>query len=214
MPTPREYLGTGATIVANTIGAGLLSLPFTVQRAGLIPGVIALAVTGTANLVGALLLARCSHLSGASTFKDILDATLGTRTVTILCVVLSIYTLGSCASYVVVVADVLKELFEGRAGGEFLARPSLALPAVAALVLFPLSLLRDLSSLRITSTLSLLCIVYTSLLVVCSAFMGPLAAREYIVTEKSGPGVFVGLPISLVAFTMHYNVPSACAPRR
>jgi amino acid permease len=210
-PSLRDYLGSGATIIANTIGAGLLSLPYTVQRAGLSAGVAGLAATGLMNLVGALLLARCTATSGAATFKDVLDATLGPRLVTFLCVVLSIYTLGSCASYVVVIADVLEELFKGRAGAEFLASPTAALPAVAAFVLFPLSLLRDLSSLRVTSTLSLVCIVYTSLLVVGSAFSGPLAPREYIVVEKSGPGVFVGLPISLVAFTMHYNVPSAFA---
>lgn len=209
MPSTRDYLGSGAAIIANTIGAGLLSLPFTVQRAGLLSGAIALAFTGSLNLCGALLLARCAHLSGAATFRGILDASLGARVGYFFSGVLSVYTLGSCASYVVVVADVLKELFEGRPGAAFLAEPRLALPAIAALVLFPLSLLRNLSSLRATSTLSLLCVVYTSLLVVGSAFAGPLAQREYIVVEKSGPGVFVGLPISLVAFTMHYNVPSA-----
>lgn len=209
MPRLRDYCGSGATIIANTIGAGLLSLPFTVQRAGLLPGVAALAATGSVNLAGALLLARCSALTGASTFKEILDSTLGATLVPFFCVLLSIYTLGSCASYVVVVADVLKELFAGRAGADFFASPTRALPAIALLVLFPLSLLRDLSSLRVTSTLSLICIAYTSLLVVGSALAGPLAQREYIVVEKSGPGVFVGLPISLVAFTMHYNVPSA-----
>ena len=199
---------TGITIVANIVGAGLLSLPYTVASAGLVSGVLALLLTGALNCLSALLLARSCEMSGAGSYMELVGSVLGGAAKSRVAVLLAVYTLGSCASYVVVLGDQLPSLLAlvGVPQGP-LTSQGLVLPLVGIFVLYPLSLLRDLSSLRLTSSGSFACIVFVSLLVVGKALRGPLADPRYLVVAKASPGVFVGLPIALVSFTMHYNLP-------
>ena len=195
------------TVVANIVGAGLLSLPYTIATAGVVPGVLALLATGVLNCLSAILLARSCSLSGAGTYMELVGRVFGPgwqRWVTLL---LAVYTLGSGASYVVVLGDQLPSLLSLVGVRGLLARQELLLPLVGVGVLYPLCLLRDLSSLRLTSSGSFACILFCSLLIVAKAVQGPLAAPQYIVPLKAGSGVFVGLPIALVSFTCHYNVP-------
>jgi amino acid permease len=199
---------TGITLISNTVGAGLLSLPFCIATAGLAPGALALLLTGVLNCASAVLIARCCQLSGAASYMELVGAAFGRAAQARVALLLALYTLGSCASYVVVLGDQLPSLLAlvGAPRGA-LTSQALLLPAAGLLVLFPLSLLRDLSSLRFTSSASFLCIAYVSLLVVGKALRGPLADPRYLVPAAPGPGVFVGLPIALVSFTCHYNIP-------
>lgn len=73
-------------------------------------------------------------------------------------------------------------------------------------MLYPLSLLRNLSALRYTAVVSFVCILYTCSLIVIRAFIGPTSPTASV-TRATPTGVFVGIPITVVSFTMHYNTP-------
>jgi amino acid permease len=77
----------------------------------------------------------------------------------------------------------------------------------AVAVLFPLSLLRNLSALRFTAAASFVCILFLAGMVVGDAAKGPRAAPEDVTVARGGIGLFIGIPVTLVSFTFHYNAP-------
>lgn len=204
-------LSTIATVINNIIGAGLLALPYTFYRSSLIPGIVSMVVTGILNMVSMIILARNCELSGARSYKELSEIAFGKRSATVIALVMAIYTLGSCVSYVVLLGDALPELIDNAGDPatdtvvNFWTNRANILPICATAILLPLANHRNLSSLRFTATASFICIVYTALMIAVRAGRNPVSSS--IVYVKEGPGVFVGIPITMVSFTMHYNTP-------
>ena len=208
-PPPKgTSVGTFFTLAANLIGSGLLSLPYTMKRASLIPGILSLLAVGGMNCLSALVIARCASEVNAPSYPTLVGSVLGHRAKTIMSCVLVVYTLGSCVSYVVLLGDVIPTLASAvgaDVSSPFRSRPAVLI-GVGAALLAPASLLKDLSSLRFNGFGSILCVGYLAILILGRTFIGPTRADEVIQFAPSG-GAFVGLPITLVAFCMHYNAP-------
>lgn len=199
-------VSTFFTVCANLIGSGLLSLPYTLRRASFAPGVASIALVAFLNLGAVLLLARTSALTGTSSYAALVGEALGARARAGMAAVLALYTLGSCVSYVVLLGDIVPSLLGlGGVTGVFDAR-TFVLATLGAVVLGPASLLRDLTSLRFNGYGSSSCIAYLTALVLVRALVGPRRDAEVTWAREDG-GIFVGLPVTLVAFCMHYNTP-------
>ena len=200
-----------ALLINNTVGAGLLALPYVFLRSSLVPGAAAMALTGSLNFLMAVLIAHCCELcGGARSYSELATRALGARAAALVSALMAVYTLGSCASYAVLLGDALPELADSGALPAAVAAGPLGsravlLPAAAALVLLPLSAQRTLRSLRFTAGASFLAILYIAALVVSRAARAPPAAS--VVDVGPGAGLFVGIPITMVSFTCHYNVP-------
>ena len=222
-PSSAPAPGAGASLAAtallmvnNTVGAGLLALPYVLLRSGLVPGLCAMALTGTLNCLMAVLLAQNCALCGARSYAELATHAFGARAAWAISLLMAVYTLGSCASYAVLLGDALPELADSGAGGggggagavtSVFASRAVLLPACAALVLFPLSAQRNLKSLRFTAAAAVLCILYVAGLVISRAARAPRAASAVDYSAGGGAGLFVGIPITMVSFTCHYNVP-------
>ena len=215
-------------MLANLAGAGLLSLPYTLKRAGLIPGIVAMVLVCIMNGGSALLLARCAELAGggsrAAAYKDLAVASLGARAGAVVAATLAVYTLGSCVSFAVLLGDFLPQLFDaaidGACGGggcvagsagasarDVLSRTPVSVALAGAAFLYPLALLRNLDALRFTSLASTVCTVYTCVMLLALCLAGPRAPIADLNVSGGGSGLLVALPILLVSYTMHYNVP-------
>jgi amino acid permease len=216
MAQPKgTFVGTIATVTNNVIGAGLLSLPYTFKRASLVPGASAMAVTGVLNCASMLLLGKCAALTGATSYRDLSEIAFGSQAATVLAAIMALYTLGSCISYIILLGDALPELLANAhatgTAADFVTRNAV-IPIAAAAVLLPLTLQRNLSALRYTSVASFVCICYTAGMIVVRAIVGPRAPigddpTTDVIVARGGAGLFIGLPITMVAFTMHYNSP-------
>jgi amino acid permease len=205
-----SLLATALLLINNTIGAGLLALPYVFLRSGLVAGACAMALTGALNAFTAVLIAQDCAMCGARSYVELATRALGARWAAAISVLMAVYTLGSCASYAVLLGDALPELADsGLLPAALAASPwasrAVLLPACAALVLLPLSSQRTLRSLRFTAAASFVCIAYVAGLVIARAARAPRAATA--VNFKPGLGFFVGIPITMVSFTCHYNVP-------
>jgi len=150
-------------------------------------------------------------LSGGESYKDLVARSIGEGLVPTVSLILSLYTLGSCASYVVVLGDQVPALLKSAGAQGLWCNPIFLLPLLGLCFLFPLSLLRNLSSLKVTSSASFVCIVYVALVVVSRAIQGPRVGSQYIEMARSGEHEYTApagtLAVGLVAFTMHYNIP-------
>ena len=137
---------------------------------------------------------------------------------------------GSCVSFAVLLGDFLPQLadaaIDGACGGGcaagsagaaargVLSRAPVSVALAGVAVLYPLALLRKLDALRFTSSASALCTVYLCVMLVALCVVGPRAPPAEINVGGGGTGIFIALPILLVGFTMHYNVPRLYAEMR
>lgn len=159
MSQPKNSIfGTLVNLVANLVGAGLLSLPATLMQAGLVPGLVMQLLMCALNTASMLCIAQSCDLSGKFTFKEHGVFALGKAAGVAITAVMALYTLGSLISFVVLIGDNLPALVcESGCNNSvqaFFGDRTVAIILASALVLFPLSLLRNLSGLRFTSTLS------------------------------------------------------------
>ena len=201
MASTATIHGTVFMVMSNMMGAGMLSLPYTFKRASVLPGALAMITMCAANALSFVVLARCAELSGAFSYKGIAEAALGKRASAAIAVVMTLYTLGSCISYVVLLGDFLPRLVllaPHSSFVTFVARPAVVDWAVSLLVLFPLALQRDLSRLSGTSTFAFACVCYAVGLVAVSALSTQAAGDVHWFAPPQPASVFVAFPIALI----------------
>ena len=210
---PRaSAMATGITIMANLVGAGLLSLPYTFKRSGLLVGVVAMCVMAVLNTFSMVVIAKCCELCGSYSYKDIAKAAVGPTGGIIVTAIMAVYTLGSCISFSVLLGDFIPSLIceDGcmSPAQQFFGRREVTILLAGFLILYPLCLPRQLNALKYTSTLSAVCIVYTAIMIgvrAMTASAGQRAPSGEIKLFNGVPGLFISAPILAVSLCAHYN---------
>lgn len=206
-------LSTTLSVIANLVGAGLLSLSFSLKSTGLIPGVVTMMLMCGLNAFTMLLISASCDLAGAYSYKELVLRTWRSSLFGLaVSAIMAFYTMGSAISFLVLLGDFFPSLIcmngcSPGSVGAFFARREVCLSLAGGILLLPLAAQRNLSALRFTSSASFVCIIYTSLMVTARAAMGPLAPQSSISMVSKGTGLFAAFPIFAVAFSLHYNVP-------
>jgi amino acid permease len=208
----NSVFGTLMNIVANLVGAGLLSLPATLMQAGLVPGIFLQLLMCALNTTSMLCIAQSCDLSKRFTFKEHGVFALGKPAAVAITTVMALYTLGSLVSFVVLIGDNLPALIceDGCHGSvqTVFGNRTVTITMAAIVFLLPLSLLRNLSGLRFTSTLSTVCILYIGMMigVRCMANDPPRAPSNQIDIGSTNPlNALATAPVTAVAYCLHYN---------
>mmetsp|Transcript_1987 Transcript_1987/g.5258 ORF Transcript_1987/g.5258 Transcript_1987/m.5258 type:complete len:502 (-) Transcript_1987:233-1738(-) len=167
----RRHRGGSSTIsesvsnlVKSIVGVGILGVPAGVAAFGDSPGALvpALAAIIFMGLVSAYtfgLIGQVCSWTGASSYGEAWEKSVGTRTAWIPSLSCTIDCFGGNISFSMVLADTFKRLFEAMTGGS-ISRTN-ALLVVTVFVLLPLCLLKNLSSLAPFSLLGCLGTLYT-----------------------------------------------------
>ena len=132
----------------NMIGAGLLSLPYTLRQAAWAPGIAALIVMAVLNGLSLIVIAQCCVLANSYSYLEIGEATFGRYAAVAIQVTVILYTLGSCVSYVVLIGDFLPAVLAYTDVSTWFFRRTAVVIAVAVVMLLPLSLLKSKSPAR------------------------------------------------------------------
>lgn len=213
------FFSTCVGVLNNMIGAGMLALPFTLKRASLVPGTIIMVFVGALNALTMIMIAQSSKLAKqysnneVMSFIDLAKVVFGPSAATICSFVMVVYTILSCVSYIILLSHSIPEIaynVEPSPFVDFVANIDYIIPLSALFVLFPLSLQRNLASLRFTDTASVLCILFIAGMVIVTALIGPIKSKtdpDAPIVAKADIGIFLAFPIATVAFTLHYNVP-------
>lgn len=166
----RERTGTvlGSTfnLINSVLGAGMLSVPFAVRSAGIVPAVVLLVVCAVMADVSLRLLCLSQYYGRGETFESLADKVLGPRwriTALIGKVVLSF---GACVGYLVALGDLLPGLIQDWGIGSDRA---VALTVATLGPILGLALLRDLSALWFTSAIAVVSILYLTVVVIAQA---------------------------------------------
>ena len=166
-----------------------------------------------------LLLTWCADATGHYCYKSLAMKAFGPRTGTAVEVLVCVQTFFACVAYATLVGDFIPRAAaflhplapKGGPGDALLNamqnRRDVICLCIAAVDL-PLCLLRDLRSLRFSSLLAVVCILFAGGVVVYYAAVGdgprlPPADRPN--EMRADAGAFVAMSLMSVAFTMHYN---------
>ena len=110
---------TVVVMVNNVVGAGIVSLPWTLLMMSTGVGVGALVVCAALAASASIVLAECADLAGTFNYRAMTVKAFGSRAGTWVQAVMGLYTLGSCVSYVVLVGDFVPSVLQGMgASGE------------------------------------------------------------------------------------------------
>ncbi|ORX82679.1 hypothetical protein BCR32DRAFT_267463 [Anaeromyces robustus] len=239
--TSKSKNETGTTIssiitLSNTLlGSGMLAMPAALASSGLCLGIINIAVFGGGALFGLWLLTRCATYTGRNSSFFSLSMITFPQASIFFDLAISIKCFGVSVSYLIIVGDLMPMvtlgLFPNTPINSVLLTREFWI-TVAILVVIPLAFMRKLDSMRHTSFISLLAIVYL-LFIVVYYYLVPFNAsndikeseiklsRRNINSEmnSSYPQVspkieyfifsmdyFKNLPIFVFAFTCHQNI--------
>lgn len=223
-PKPQgSVLATALNLSNNMIGAGLLSVPYCLMETTVVTGVVIFSIVAVVAGLSFMLLARSCDMAGSYTYLEMGKRAFGNRFGNLVLCFILFYTSGVNITQIVLLGDFLVEnsgVLEHWAGDSFLftslsplGRRLFVVGLVALVLLFPLSLLRNLASLKFTSGVSLCCITFTTFLVVYTLAAKPAEAEidpDLIKTvdwASVNLNLFAAIPIINVAFTAHYNSP-------
>ena len=146
-------------LTSTIIGGGCLSIPYAFACTGLAVGVIMLLVMSSASAYSAYLLLSCARRCGGKNYEDIAIYIYGRTGGTIVNFLVFLLVYLACIGYIVLMGDLLTQLIPPIfPSDDWLNR--VAMMGSCVVVIYPVTLLRNLSALRITSFVSVLAIMF------------------------------------------------------
>lgn len=198
----------------TTVGAGILAIPIAIKSCGLILGLILLFLTvGFAFYVFEILLVTC-HQSKLYNNKELCRSVLGRIPGYLLEFFIFTFCFGVCCVYINLIGESLSLQFKAWFGDIWISNKFLLSIIVLALIMFPLSLLRNIRYLSYTSFISIICILFV-IIVIIIRFVQKAVNKEIHVDKivyfnihslSSISQIFLVIPTFLFSFISQFNL--------
>lgn len=191
----------GISLTKTIIGAGMLSIPYAFATDGVLCGVwliLAAAITSGFGLFFQAYVSRYVPRGHASFFSVCLI------TYPLLLVVfdmaIAVQCFGCSLSYLVLIGDLMPTVVANTTRTFWIG--------ISALVIVPLSFLRNLDSLKFSSVIGLLAIFYLAIVVIGHFLVGDIPREGTVlwVVPPSVTGMFSTFSILVFAYTGHQNM--------
>ncbi|WVQ76391.1 hypothetical protein IAR50_006057 [Cryptococcus sp. DSM 104548] len=215
---------SSVTNLSNTIlGAGALAFPSALAAMGIVPGMLSCLSSGMSAMFGLYLLSRCATVVGTrpgdegrkASFNEVARLTFGKGWATkVFDLAIASKCFGVSVSYLIICKTLLPQVCATVAQivHHPLAEGSILLAShfwlfVWLVIITPLSFMRTLDSLRFTSQIALLTVVYLVLVVVgWFIFQGPSPDRGEVVFFKFSSNSLSSFPVQIFAYTCSQNL--------
>ena len=170
--TPSGVRSSILNFCSSTLGAGLLSLPYAMSACGVVTGSVLMVLVGVSFLLFYSCIVRVSEFLQVFTYVGMMEASFGRRGKLVTEVVILLFMVGALAIMDTILCSfglrTLQELGLVQDPESQQAR-GLFLLAVVMCVQLPLVMPEKVQSLRFASSVSLCCVLYVALLVICQA---------------------------------------------
>ena len=186
---PRPCQQPSSNVVMAVLGAGQLTLPYVMSQLGFAFGMLLLVCFALVAVCSSALLRALTASTKAATYGDMLGRALGPRWKTACAVVVVLYAFGTAVSYFLIIREQLHRIAafflptSDTGATPWEENKVFMLVVVTALVVYPLSALRDLTALRFSSSLGSLFALYITS-VVC--LYAPWGADRHHIREDDG----------------------------
>jgi len=206
-PGKSSYLGASFNFINSIVGAGIIGIPYAIGQCGFFTGVFMLTFVAFLVNRSVLMLIKSGIKANRYNLEEVSEYYLGPLGYFASLLFMFLFAYGAQVAYLVIAGDTFPVVFDvlfsssGVGGGD----RTIVTVALAVVIVLPLCLLRDLSSLSWTSFLSVLA---DTLLIVILVIASPYEARqEHIQTELSfiNSGLFAGIGTISFAFVCQHN---------
>lgn len=212
MPSLEEgasLTSSSVSLLKTIIGAGLMSIPLSFSTDGYIFGSIIIIFAALTSGFGLFLQAYVSKFvpRGHATFFNLCSITYPSLSV-VFDLAIAIQCFGCAISYLVLVGDLMPTIVEDISFVDE-SNYSKFWVLASSVICVPLSLLKNLDSLKYTSILGLGAIAYLTLLVVFEGLFGDFpndSKGDLTAGPPTVSGVFSTFSIIVFAFTGHQNM--------
>jgi len=203
------------------VGAGILSLPYAFETMGLVQAVLIFTIFAIVTCITLQILPLCAKAAGVDSYEKLVEFSFGKLVGKLFQVIIILYSFGVIVGYIVIVGDLIPPLIAAWAGEDnpsdhWYYSKQFYQVLVTICILFPLSLLKRLDSLKFASMFALCSVVYFTLLVVVEAGIdytnykdtGEVAATDESIADSIvwwnwSTDIFLGIPIMAFAFGGH-----------
>jgi len=200
-------------LLSATLGAGSMALPFCFKESGLILATALLFVGALSAFYSIHLLSVVSNITGQKSYEELVNHVFGKKVELILDMAIIIFTYGSTVAYIVVIGDTLPPLAEliGLDADAFYTQRWFLMFIATATLIFPLALLKQLSSLRFTAILGFCATLYLLSAMFYRVaeqfqFVGGMEVIQNVEMAQINLNFFVAAPIVFYAFSSHVNI--------
>lgn len=221
LPKKRSQIpGACSNLVNSIVGAGIIGIPFALQQSGLVSGIILLLLVGYFTDKSLRMLVNLATSSsslrgkGVWTYDDLMRLPFGPPGRTFVLVSMFVTAYGAMVAYLLIIKDTLPVVLglvddgDSSVGG-FLER-ELIMIVTSLVVVVPLSMQRDFSSLAFTSSIS---VTADMILVVFVAAFAPIQETvsaaggfgEVIKNSIIDKGFFIGFGVLTVAMCCQHS---------
>ena len=198
-------------MAAATLGAGVLSLPYAVAVSGIGFALFQLMVATLLTMYTIRLLIKCGEKTGLYSYEDLALYCFGSKMALFVELNILIFCFGISVAYLVTLGDILAPLGKEIFGNGILSQRWFLMSLFSTVIMLPLSLLRDISSLQFSSILGVFSILF---LVVAVSIRSMYIISEHGIApdihwginRSHGMNFFLSVPIVMFAFTCQVNV--------
>mmetsp|Transcript_50947 Transcript_50947/g.154270 ORF Transcript_50947/g.154270 Transcript_50947/m.154270 type:complete len:484 (-) Transcript_50947:119-1570(-) len=200
------------TLTTTALGGGVLSISYVMRTAGLGLGMAMIVIAAWLAYNSTKVLMRMAGETGQHTYAGLFSHCAGRYAGPVLDAMLFFYGSGACVGYLVFLGDLTPPLLDlVMPGAPAWIRGREFVIIVAAIIITPLSVQRDISCLRYMAPVSIVSLMYMAITV---AVKMPSLYQEHAGESKYGqvrwvvPGVHVceAFALCVFAFNCHLNV--------
>lgn len=202
-------LGSTATLANCAIGAGVLAMPYAVSELGYVLGGGVVFTAALLVVFTLIVLVRAGSTFGSSSYQGLVHDAFGGKVAQSVSAVLIVYLFGSCVAYLIIIGDSYTKVMSAVAASSdaaWWASRRFAIAVIAAVVVTPLSLLREMSRLAPASAIALFALAYTALAIVTKGIEKSAGDAAQAVAVKFDVGSISAVPIVVFAFQCHIQV--------
>nr|NP_001106329.1 uncharacterized protein LOC100127288 [Xenopus laevis]AAI55885.1 LOC100127288 protein [Xenopus laevis] len=212
--------GTVSNLVNTIIGSGVLALPSCAAKVGWLLAVIFMVLSAGITWVGLHFLTACAHrLGGTKTSFGAAAAKSYPWMIVVVDFCVFAVTFGVCVAYMTIAASILpmsvKQFAPTLEPESFILQNWVWLLIAWVLFAMPLSMLKSVKILGYTSAIAVLCVLYTTVIVIvystglldpCDKPIadGMTCKGEIVAISANASGILTSIPVFLTAF--------CCAP--
>ncbi|XAR62004.1 hypothetical protein NMG60_11016574 [Bertholletia excelsa] len=218
-----SFSGAVFNLSTTIVGAGIMALPATLKRLGMVPGLIMIVLGAILTEASIGMILRFSKASKTASYSGLVGDAFGGagRTVLQACVVVN--NVGMLVVYMIIIGDVLSGtssdgvhysgVMEEWFGEHWWTRRSSLLLLTTLFVFAPLISFKRVDSLRYTSALSVglavVFVVITAGVAIIKLISGSIAMPRLLpelVDQASFWKLFTTVPILVTAYICHHNI--------
>ena len=206
-------LGSVFLIINAALGAGLLNFPKAFDTAGGVVVALLVQVVLLVFIMSALIiLAKTSDIKGSVTLQELMGTVSGKTGTMITSIIVTIYTFGTCITFLIIIGDqfdrALESLWGPRFCDDFYLNRDFLVPVTSVLIILPLCYTKKIDFLKYVSMLGVLTIVYVVMLIVVQYALGDYSNQQGRI--KTAPedwlDVMTVVPVICFGYQCHVSV--------